>query len=320
MDIEKIIQVIRKRGDAASEKIKQGVEKSTTWIEEKTKKSKTTENTVRADGADQTSASKQDSNSEKGLGAMKSFRPSGKTIAITAAVGVLLFCAVGFASPGSPDPSSSSGLVAAQSQNEPRVLSFTVSVDSWDEANDGSLVIKIDGEDEDGNFVSEQYKATSDTKYKTDLKPGVYALSLASAKPTSGTRLFKAEPVQFEFDGNTDRNVVLPVMLDVEAIAAAEAEKKAVEEKKAAEEQATTKKRAAEEKAAQETAAVQNSAKSSGNNSANNTASEMTVYVASSGNGKKYHSNPNCSRMKGTNSMTESQARNRGYSPCSKCM
>lgn len=46
---------------------------------------------------------------------------------------------------------------------------------------------------------------------------------------------------------------------------------------------------------------------------------ERTVYVAASGNGKKYHSNPSCSRMKGTISLTVSQAEAQGYTPCSKC-
>lgn len=43
------------------------------------------------------------------------------------------------------------------------------------------------------------------------------------------------------------------------------------------------------------------------------------VYVASSGNGKKYHSNPNCSNMKGTRHITLSEAQSEGYTACSKC-
>lgn len=43
------------------------------------------------------------------------------------------------------------------------------------------------------------------------------------------------------------------------------------------------------------------------------------VYVASSGNGKKYHSNPNCSRMKGTRCISISEAEAEGYTPCKKC-
>jgi hypothetical protein len=43
------------------------------------------------------------------------------------------------------------------------------------------------------------------------------------------------------------------------------------------------------------------------------------VYVASSGNGKKYHSNPKCSNMKGTRHITLSEAQSEGYTACSKC-
>lgn len=44
-----------------------------------------------------------------------------------------------------------------------------------------------------------------------------------------------------------------------------------------------------------------------------------TVYIASSGNGTKYHSNPNCSNMKGTTALTQAEAEARGYTPCKKC-
>lgn len=44
-----------------------------------------------------------------------------------------------------------------------------------------------------------------------------------------------------------------------------------------------------------------------------------TVYVAGSGNGSKYHTDPNCSRMKDAVPMTRAQAESRGYTPCSKC-
>ncbi len=43
------------------------------------------------------------------------------------------------------------------------------------------------------------------------------------------------------------------------------------------------------------------------------------VWVASSGNGKKYHSNPNCSKMKSPNQVTKEQAIASGKTACSKC-
>lgn len=46
---------------------------------------------------------------------------------------------------------------------------------------------------------------------------------------------------------------------------------------------------------------------------------EGTVYIASSGNGKRYHLNPNCSNMKGTIAMEVPEALKKGYTPCKKC-
>lgn len=43
------------------------------------------------------------------------------------------------------------------------------------------------------------------------------------------------------------------------------------------------------------------------------------VWIASSGNGTKYHSNPNCSRMKNPVQISIQDAQNQGYGPCSKC-
>ena len=48
-------------------------------------------------------------------------------------------------------------------------------------------------------------------------------------------------------------------------------------------------------------------------------ANSMTVYIASSGNGEKYHSNPSCSRMKNATAITVSEAQGLGYTPCAKC-
>lgn len=43
------------------------------------------------------------------------------------------------------------------------------------------------------------------------------------------------------------------------------------------------------------------------------------VYIAASGNGKRYHRSPSCSNMKGTVELDEQTALNRGYTPCKKC-
>lgn len=44
-----------------------------------------------------------------------------------------------------------------------------------------------------------------------------------------------------------------------------------------------------------------------------------TVYIASSGKGKKYHNDPNCSSMKNPTPISLDSAKAMGYTPCKKC-
>lgn len=46
---------------------------------------------------------------------------------------------------------------------------------------------------------------------------------------------------------------------------------------------------------------------------------EGNVYIAASGNGKKYHKNPKCSNMNGSVEMSVEEALEKGYTPCKKC-
>ena len=62
-----------------------------------------------------------------------------------------------------------------------------------------------------------------------------------------------------------------------------------------------------------------NSSSYTGSSTSTSNNKSAMVYVASSGNGKKYHSNPNCSRMKGTIHITLSEAQAEGYTACKKC-
>lgn len=137
-------------------------------------------------------------------------------------------------------------------------------------------------------------------------------IALASANPAKGNRLFTASPVDANFSGESGVNAVLNVQLDQAAMDAVEAQRKAAE--KAA-------KQEAEEKAAAEAAAKAASQPNanSGVTAQGGTERGQSVYIASSGKGKKYHSNPNCSNMKGTTALSVSEAQSRGYSPCKKC-
>lgn len=106
-------------------------------------------------------------------------------------------------------------------------------------------------------------------------------IALASANPAKGNRLFTASPVDANFSGESDVNAVLNVQLDQAAMDAAEAQRKAAE--KAA-------KQEAEEKAAAEAAAKAASQPNanSGVTAQGGTERGQSVYIASSGKGKKY--------------------------------
>ncbi|MDU1315276.1 MAG: DUF4236 domain-containing protein [Clostridium septicum] len=106
-----------------------------------------------------------------------------------------------------------------------------------------------------------------------------------------------------------------------------EAEKKKVAEEKAAAEEAE-KQRIAQEKAAAEEAENQRAYEEQSGAAQTQTSTAVpqtnqgvgqTVYIASSGKGKKYHSNPNCSKMNGATPMSKDDALNLGYTPCKKC-
>lgn len=242
----------------------------------------------------------------------KSFFKTHKKASIALVVVLLLICCGACSTPNTQSSAPSASTSSISKQTVASKLSFTVNAGTWDTATDGNLVVKIEGTDSTGKSVSEQYKAVPGTKYDTDLKPGTYVLALASANPAKGNRLFTASPVDANFSGESDVNAVLNVQLDQAAMDAAEAQRKAAE--KAA-------KQEAEEKAAAEAAAKAASQPNanSGVTTQGGTERSQSVYIASSGKGKKYHSNPNCSNMKGATALSVSEAQSRGYSPCKKC-
>lgn len=93
-----------------------------------------------------------------------------------------------------------------------------------------------------------------------------------------------------------------------------EAEKQAEEEARRQAEAAAQ--ADAEQQAQQEQAASQRTPASGGNAQ---TPVQASVYIAASGNGTKYHSDPHCSRMNGVIEMSVEEAQAMGYTPCKKC-
>ena len=232
---------------------------------------------------------------------------------------------------------SSSDSANQQAALSAGVLSFTVEADQWDSATVGSIAVRITGESDDGSSVFEQCNVVPGEAHETTLGAGEYEVALVDGKATQGNRYFAAPVVTVSFDGTTDKNAVLQMKLDTAKMKQVEEEaaaKKAAEEKAAAEKAAAEKaaaEKAAAEKAAAEKAAAEKQAQakkesaaqsssSKGSSASSNSAqSTQTVYIASSGKGKKYHTDPSCSKMKGTVALSVSEAQSRGYGPCKKC-
>lgn len=209
------------------------------------------------------------------------------------------------------------------------ILSFMLHSDDWSHEDDGALIIRVSGTTEQGESISEQYKAERpDQKYDTSLPAGEYEIKLAKPNATLGDRLFKTELQKASFDGKNDKTIAVHIALDAEAMAAAEAAARAAEEERLAQERAAAEEaqRQAEAAAAAEAqrqaeaaAAAEAQRRAEAEAAQANAYNGATVYVAASGNGKKYHSSPSCSNMKGTRSLSVARAEAAGYTPCKKC-
>lgn len=94
-----------------------------------------------------------------------------------------------------------------------------------------------------------------------------------------------------------------------------EAERQKAQEEARRQAEAAAKAEAAQQ-AQQEQAASQRTPASGGNAQ---TPVQASVYIAASGNGTKYHSDPHCSRMNGVIEMSVEEVQAMGYTPCKKC-
>ena len=155
-------------------------------------------------------------------------------------------------------------------------------------------------------------------------------VSESSTDSNSQTVATESKSVSTEAGASDDAADEKAKEAEAQALAEAEAKAKAEEEARiAAEAQAKAKAEAeAQAQAQREAEAAALAAKAAQSGGSGNSGSgiaapsanvEATVYVASSGKGERYHSNPNCSNMKGTRSLTVSQAQAQGFTPCKKC-
>lgn len=175
-----------------------------------------------------------------------------------------------------------------------------------------SLAVSIAGRTAEGVDFAESLTAVVGSTQELDLEPGTYTFSFDAFLSADGKQAYKAASSLYVFDGKSSKTVKLSIVPDEEKTAEIVAANEAAKAEAAAAAQ-----RAAEEKAAAEAAAAAQAQAAA--RQAQSDSGGGTVYVAASGKGSKYHSNPNCSRMKGTVTMSVSQAQAAGYTPCSKC-
>ena len=109
--------------------------------------------------------------------------------------------------------------------------------------------------------------------------------------------------------------VIDSARIEAEKQAEEEARRREEAERQKAQEEAAAQAEAAQQ-AQQEQAASQRTPASGGNAQ---TPVQASVYIAASGNGTKYHSDPHCSRMNGVIEMSVEEAQAMGYTPCKKC-
>lgn len=198
--------------------------------------------------------------------------------------------------------------------------------------------------------ISDKLDINDKTKVKFTISPDDFELDETSLKSSNEdvAKLYLENGtlyVETKKEGNAElwieqddvsSNKIKITVVDKEKQKKLEEEKKQAELKKQEEEKRKLEEqRKKEEQEKAEAAAQQQNQSSTQNNSqSNNDSSQSTnnvvntppvqnnsnvVYITGSGNGTKYHSNPNCSRMKNPIEISVSDAQARGYSPCSKC-
>lgn len=203
------------------------------------------------------------------------------------------------------------------------VLSFKV--ESSATGAPDSYTVTVTGTTLAGDAISDTYKAELNQAYSLDDYPaGTYEFAIETPESPDGITVLACESETVTFDESSDKRAILQIKVDEVATKRAKEDKeKAEAEAKAAEEEAQRKAEAqAQAEAEAEAQAEAQAAAEAAAQAEKETQEEAvggTVYIAASGNGSKYHTNPNCSRMKGTIKLTVSEAESRGYSPCSKC-
>lgn len=179
--------------------------------------------------------------------------------------------------------------------------------------------ISIDGKTSDGKSIKKSIEVSPGHNKALDLGAGEYTFTYDPDNQTDKAILCKHRSHSIEFSAIADKVVRIELVGDEAAAAAAAAkaeEARIAAEQKAAEEAAEKQRQQEAQQAAEREAAEREAAEQAAKSQST---AGATVYIAASGNGARYHSRSSCSNMKGTISLSISDAQARGYTPCQKC-
>lgn len=187
-------------------------------------------------------------------------------------------------------------------------LGFAVNAPDWDSSY-GQIPVVISGTTEDGIEVEESVLASPGKTYSlTNYEKGHYTFAVEKSALTQGTTVFSANTVSSEYDKREDIVATVDVTIDKQATQAL-IDKKEQEEAEA--------KAEAEERArAEAEAEARAEAKAQAEQQQRETASE-TVYITNTG--EKYHRYGCQYLRKSCIPISLSEAKARGYEPCSRC-
>ena len=197
-------------------------------------------------------------------------------------------------------------------------LGFTVNAPDWDSSY-GQIPVVISGTTHDGSEVEESVLASPGKTYSlADYEKGHYTFTVEKDVLTQGTTVFSASTVSSEYDKREDVVATVDVTIDKQATQAL-IDKKEQEEAEArakAEAEAKAKAEAEERAKAEAEAEARAEAKAQAEQQQRETASE-TVYITNTG--EKYHRYGCQYLRKSCIPISLSEAKARGYEPCSRC-
>ena len=209
---------------------------------------------------------------------------------------------------------SSSNKADQQKIEEEPKLAFQLKVENSTEYElESKYVIEVTYKDSENNVSEKKYAASNEQVYYVDSKIGDYSFALDSTSSFNGNAVLYDFHETLYFDGISSHVVELSTSVDKDKTEQKIKEKKEKEELEAKQKAEAEAQRQREEEAeAQRQSEADAIAQSQQNN-------DLTVYIAASGKGKKYHKQ-GCRTLKGgSTAISLSEAQARGLAACQVC-